>query len=467
MQLDGPPNINANAFRPPPPPCEGLDHVTARWLQLSSMDENWMPARQALIEYLTAVQRAQYGAIVTAAVKTDTFIKMVADINEIKESMTQRPATGPKSFKDALVRAPPPPLKAPTPHYKHNEVVVKLNDPDAIHSARNTSEARLVEIVNGSLKKDNIDVNIRSVNKLPSGDLAVQTRCTEDSNTLKQNETWTKILSAKANTVTKTYPVLVYTHKLNLLKKLGVSGLSANIKQWNSNLMPLWITPLQPGKLKEKDVNAGGIIVVFRTKSEANEAIDYGVVLDGNIHRACVYDRECRIKQCFNCYKYGHFSSQCTNTQVCGRCGHGHATPLRGKPQHQCRDEYPDKCTGCHKQHPAWSKSCRLRMAEIERIKQARANVPLRYEGAKTPTKISDENTENHNDNDDEYQTVPPRGQKRKTAPSKGSSNTTKRHAEKERILAPVLNDAVRTRRQSKAVTVCEDDENTMNTSAG
>ena len=99
-----------------------------------------------------------------------------------------------------------------------------------------------------------------------------------------------------------------------------------SIKAFNAGLEPIHVAPLQKGRQEDK----GSLIMVFRTKKEADEAIQNGIVLEGRIHTAKVYNRECRVKQCFQCYKYGHLSSRCTNKQCCGRCGHAHATPMRG-----------------------------------------------------------------------------------------------------------------------------------------
>ena len=477
MQLDGPQNTDASAFRPPPPPpsTEGVDQITAKWLQFCSNDEKWMPARQAFIEYLTAVQKAHWSSVNSKlTTSTNTLAKMASDIEAIKNTVNKRTTAsspGPTSFRDALLRASPP-VKAQTPPYKHNEVVVKLNDPDAVQSTRNTTEAKLVAVVNDALKKNRIEVDVRSVSKLPSGDLAIQTRSAEDMKTIKTYNNWVKVLSNKANAVEKTYPVLVFTHKLQLLKKLAIVGMCANIAQWNNGLKPVYISPLHAEKMKENDAK-GALIMVFRTKREANEAIDNGLVIDGQIHMARVYDRECRIKQCFNCYKYGHFSSQCTNKQVCGRCSHNHATPLRHKPQPECRDEYSDKCAGCGKQHPAWSKSCQLRLAEIQRIKIARNNVPTRYEeyGEEKTTTSPSEASPSLAVNVDSESSL----QYKHTAAAPPRKRTKK---STDTALMPKANanananiDSVRTRRQSKtAVAVYADedeDENTMNTSAG
>ena len=145
-----------------------------------------MFVKQIFIEYFTVVQKAQYEIIVIVVVKIDTFIQMIIDINEIKNIMIQRSFTNFKFFKNALLRAFSF-IKALTSQYKHNEIVIKLNDFDAVHSTKNINETRLVKIINDFLKKNHIDVNIKSINKFFNEDLIVQTRSSKNNNILKQN----------------------------------------------------------------------------------------------------------------------------------------------------------------------------------------------------------------------------------------------------------------------------------------
>ena len=90
-----------------------------------------MSAKQTFIEYFTIVQKTQYEIIVIVVVKIDIFIKMIADINEIKKFMIQRFVTNFKFFKNALIRVFFS-FKTSTLYYKHNEIVVKFNDFDVI-----------------------------------------------------------------------------------------------------------------------------------------------------------------------------------------------------------------------------------------------------------------------------------------------------------------------------------------------
>ena len=145
-----------------------------------------MFVKQVFIEYFTTVQKTQYEIIVIVVVKIDTFIQMIIDINEIKNIMIQRSTTNFKFFKNALLRVSSF-IKTSTSQYKHNEIVIKLNDLDAIHSTKNINETKLMKIINDFLKKNHIDVNIKFVNKFFNENLIVQTRNSKNNNILKQN----------------------------------------------------------------------------------------------------------------------------------------------------------------------------------------------------------------------------------------------------------------------------------------
>ena len=92
-----------------------------------------------------------------------------------------------------------------------------------------------------------------------------------------------------------------------------------------------------------------------------------------------MYNRDCRIKQCFNCYKYGHLSTRCTNKTSCGRCAHSHETPMREKSQSECLNSHSDKCVNCDQNHTSYSKTCSHRQKKYERIKIIKMNTPKRY----------------------------------------------------------------------------------------
>lgn len=59
---------------------------------------------------------------------------------------------------------------------------------------------------------------------------------------------------------------------------------------------------------------ASSIAVEFTDPEMANAIIYAGMVWEGQVHQCQLYDRACRMKQCFRCYSYGHIGTPCTVT---------------------------------------------------------------------------------------------------------------------------------------------------------
>ena len=101
----------------------------------------------------------------------------------------------------------------------------------------------------------------------------------------------------------------------------------------------------------------------------ANAVTYAGMAWDGQIHQCQLYDRACRIKQCFRCYHYGHITTQCNASQVRGYCAELHET------KHCRRKEvegFTPRCTVCKEDHTAWSNACPARRKEMKRVEQAK-----------------------------------------------------------------------------------------------
>ena len=106
---------------------------------------------------------------------------------------------------------------------------------------------------------------------------------------------------------------------------------------------------------------------------------------DGQIYQCQLYDRACKVKQCFRCHNYGHIGPQCNATQSCGYCTEQHETKY-------CRQKgvegFTPRCAVCKGAHTAWSNACPARRKEMRRIEQAKEvrsiywHVPLREKTA-------------------------------------------------------------------------------------
>jgi hypothetical protein len=240
-------------------------------------------------------------------------------------------------------------------------------------------------------------VKVVAAHQLKSGDIQIFTSTTTEATHLKDNKGWLRGLGEHAELIVPTYGVIVHgisTHSINIKEQ------EATIQQMladNYTVIPSakiayvgWLT--KEATLKR----ASSAVVEFTDPEMANAIIYAGMAWDGQIHQCQLYDRACRVKQCFRCYNYGHIGTQCNTSQVCGYCAEQHETK-------HCKQKgmegFNPRCAVCKGAHTAWSNACPARkkeMARVEQAKQVRSiywHVPAKENTASTRTR----NTHNPN----------------------------------------------------------------------
>ncbi|EXL65381.1 hypothetical protein FOPG_18392 [Fusarium oxysporum f. sp. conglutinans race 2 54008] len=66
--------------------------------------------------------------------------------------------------------------------------------------------------------------------------------------------------------------------------------------------------------------SASSAIIEFTRPQDANKIIDEGLIWQGGVFQYELYDRSCRLRQCFACQVYGEIGTQCKATTRCGYC---------------------------------------------------------------------------------------------------------------------------------------------------
>lgn len=87
-----------------------------------------------------------------------------------------------------------------------------------------------------------------------------------------------------------------------------------------------------------------------------------------------------RVKQCYNCFKYGRFQAQCRSTKKCIRCGNEH--------HEMCTNEL--KCLNCQEEHHATSKNCKMLIFN-KKIKETMATYNISFQSAKSRIRQEEE----------------------------------------------------------------------------
>ncbi|CEL05808.1 hypothetical protein ASPCAL06922 [Aspergillus calidoustus] len=264
---------------------------------------------------------------------------------------------------------------------KDRETIVKL-DANAAAILRKISPEEIRKRVNDALGSRisllGTAPRVIAAKQLKSGDVVLHTATTAESDNLKSAEDeWVKVLGTTAKVIKPTYGVLV--HGVRTSKESidtdNQQRATEKIESENSVLHEgakvsyvEWLT--KEGRRKP----TSSLIVEFTTKYHANRAIREGLVLNAIHHDCVLYDRSCRLKQCYRCHEYGHIGLQCDAEERCGYCAGMHNTK-------ECMAKETDpkptpKCALCKGEHTAWSNACPRRRREQARIELARKTRP-------------------------------------------------------------------------------------------
>ncbi|KAF3484323.1 uncharacterized protein GIQ15_03647 [Arthroderma uncinatum] len=256
--------------------------------------------------------------------------------------------------------------------YKDRAVTVRLKDHGITQRFRTLSTTKIKQQVDTSIQNhaNSRSVTVVAAHQLKSGDIQIFTSSRAEAARLRESRGWVSGLGEHAELIVPTHGVIVH----------GISTNSINIKDQevtiqqiladNHTVIPKaeissvgWLT--RESALK----HASSIVVEFTDPEMANAIIYAGMAWAGQIHMCQLYDRACRVKQCFRCYNYGHIGTQCNAAQACGYCAELHET--RNCKQ-KGAENFTPRCTVCKGVHKAWSNACPARKKELERVEQAK-----------------------------------------------------------------------------------------------
>ncbi|KAK3114170.1 hypothetical protein LTR53_007778 [Teratosphaeriaceae sp. CCFEE 6253] len=213
-------------------------------------------------------------------------------------------------------------------------------------------------------------IKVIAAHQLKSGDIEIFTSTTTEAAQLKVHQEWLKGLGQRAEVIVPTYGVIVHGISTGSINTKDQTATIQQILADNHTVIPDakiayvgWLTREATHK------RSSSIVLEFTDPERANAIIYAGMAWEGQIHQCQLYDRACRIKQCFRCYHYGHIGTQCNTSQICGYCAEPHETK-------QCRQKstegFAPRCTVHKGAHTAWSNACPARKKEVVRVEQAK-----------------------------------------------------------------------------------------------
>ena len=217
--------------------------------------------------------------------------------------------------------------------------------------------------------KNIANVKFDSSNQLKSRDLSIKTASNEAEALRQFADDWAHCIGNDTSVHIPTYGVLVYGRRFNTIDMATFEEIGNQILQDNRSFIPRaeikhigWLTRKVPTK------TASTITIESTMPEDANKIMDEGLIWQGELFQCERYERQCRVKQCYKCERYGHIGAQCKAATVCG-------CPVQEHNTRECPPKagqsVPRKCAGFWGGHEAWSRQCPTRKDKIAKAKAA------------------------------------------------------------------------------------------------
>jgi hypothetical protein len=254
------------------------------------------------------------------------------------------------------------------------EIIVKITDPATIESLRAKNPRNLQNHIDRAIEQSRNEhierIRIASANQLKSGDLSIKTSGRNEAEALRQfANDWMSRIGRGASIRLPTYGVLAHGIRTSSMDMEKFEEIRAELLHDNRPFIPnadiKYIGWLSRAALTKA---ASTIIIEFTNPEDANKIIDEGLIWQGEAFQCERYDRQCRLKQCYKCQKYGHIGTQCKANTACGYCAEKHNS--KDCPT-KIDKSAARKCAVCKGAHEAWNNRCPVRKTELNKVKAA------------------------------------------------------------------------------------------------
>ena len=230
------------------------------------------------------------------------------------------------------------------------------------------------EIANVLTTQRNLIVLLR---KLKSKDIALHVMSSKAWAVLEKFQTWMKKITSSAHVVRKSFAILA--HDVHIIlntsnQKMIIKRLVKNNVRLHEDLKMLRIAWLK--KIVESEKTHSSLIVKIAIKTMINWLLDVNML---NSYQECLcklFEKNCRITQCYKCFDFNHMTRFCKNKKHCFKCADKHhikrCVVLMNKR----------RCANCNDSHELWRHSCFKWKLQIKQSEEIFWNRSIKYSEA-------------------------------------------------------------------------------------
>lgn len=289
----------------------------------------------------------------------ETLETMQKSIDKLEKKMDSKPtyaaalqAGGLKGSAAAAIQRPLA-AKELEERRRAKTLVVSITDPKEKAKILLETPKEILEKAGKAMGEDNRPAGLR---KLQSGDLAFVMASEKEKNKWEATPSWAAVIASSATVKKRTFKVMVHgVRMINVnvaLQAEAINSLIAQNSRIHKDLRIIKVSWLTSAVKNKKAFSS--LIVETPCAKMANDIIELGFIEDHELKLCELFDVRSRPIQCFKCYQWGHFSSNCRNAVRCGHCAGSHHTDSCTTDEAKCA---ACGCVG----HKAWAKECQIK----------------------------------------------------------------------------------------------------------
>ncbi len=157
--------------------------------------------------------------------------------------------------------------------------------------------------------------------KLESEDIALHVMSSKAQAVLEKSQTWVKKIASSAHVVCRSFAILA--HDIHIIlnisnQKMIIKRLIKNNTRLHEDLKMLRIAWLK--KIVESEKIHSSLIVEITIETMTNWLLDVDML---NSYQECsckLFEKNCRITQCYKCFDFDHIARFCKNEERCFKC---------------------------------------------------------------------------------------------------------------------------------------------------
>ncbi len=207
--------------------------------------------------------------------------------------------------------------------------------------------------------------NVLTIKRLSSEDIEILTRSAKTKQRLKQNKTLLTNVASTTSLSRRIFEIMIHDVRMTSINTQNQQTAIEHIVRQNASMHSnlkiarvIWskrakvISSKKYFSLIMKIYNAATINRLIKEK-----------LLNEYSHRTCEYfDKNCRLKQCFNCQRYDHIDKSCKYERRCAACADSHN-------DNTCTTSIERrKCVNCDENHSVWSFQCKIRIEKKNKL---------------------------------------------------------------------------------------------------